>query len=463
MGCGRSTAPVATAAPVSAPALSGSLEEAVPCERSGAATGSYRRYLTVGPAQGLVTVSPGVDESGELQEDEEDEKEGENNEGAADVVDEVRGLAGIVGRQESESEEEDHVVMTEGTAAPVPPPALKKETPVDDMDSWLRRTSWIGSDTDKALEQIPAFDEKEVQQVGEPICMMGIGYSCRKGLKAESPNQDSWFVVEIQGAGLSLYGVFDGHGSKGHDVSNFVKKHLPDLIVKDRRLRTPEMPTMLKQIFKTAQSMIQNATAGKTMEALSSGTTATLVVHDHRENKLTMAHVGDSGCCLGRLAPGAEPADAEAVPLTKDHKPDEPLERHRILASGGEVEFDGYASYRVYAKGKNYPGLNMSRALGDIRAIKEAGVSCEPDVSERIIEPEDHVLLLCSDGVWEFMNYNEAVTFACKFSPAQAMAAADQLAQEAWRRWIVEENGSVVDDITALVIFLRREVVNAQL
>ena len=52
-----------------------------------------------------------------------------------------------------------------------------------------------------------------------------VGFSCKKGLKPEAPNQDSFFIVRA-GDDLSIYGVFDGHGPSGHDVSDFVKNEL---------------------------------------------------------------------------------------------------------------------------------------------------------------------------------------------------------------------------------------------
>lgn len=52
------------------------------------------------------------------------------------------------------------------------------------------------------------------------------------------PNQDSFLVIRVEGD-VSIYGVFDGHGKKGHDVSNFVKEHLPKHLV---AVRSPLLP-----------------------------------------------------------------------------------------------------------------------------------------------------------------------------------------------------------------------------
>jgi serine/threonine protein phosphatase PrpC len=57
----------------------------------------------------------------------------------------------------------------------------------------------------------------------------------KKGLKPEAPNQDSFFVIKA-GTDISIYGVFDGHGPCGHDVSEFVKNELPKILLIDENV-----------------------------------------------------------------------------------------------------------------------------------------------------------------------------------------------------------------------------------
>jgi serine/threonine protein phosphatase PrpC len=311
----------------------------------------------------------------------------------------------------------------------------------------------IGSATDAGKT---SFANKSIQQLGEKVDdqTSGMGYTCRKGLKPESPNQDSWFVMKVDG-NFALYGVFDGHGQKGHDVSNFVKENLPKLIIKDPRFKTPDMPQMLKDSFKKMQNLIVTADRMKKVSAQLSGTTCTVVVHDFESNKLTIAHVADSTCCLSSFKDSSKKTFI-GKPLTRDHKPELPDEKARIEANGGRVVFDGYANHRIYAKNGRYPGLNMSRCLGDLLGHADAGVSAEPEVSEMEIGENDHILMLCSDGVWEFITPQEAADICAPYvDPSKAMTGADKLAKEAWDRWIREEGGAVVDDITACLIYLQ--------
>mmetsp|Transcript_68846 Transcript_68846/g.155995 ORF Transcript_68846/g.155995 Transcript_68846/m.155995 type:complete len:388 (-) Transcript_68846:142-1305(-) len=309
----------------------------------------------------------------------------------------------------------------------------------------------IGSVTDQGKT---SFANKTVHSYGDKLDpkTYGIGHTCRKGLKPEAPNQDSWLVLKVE-SNYSIYAVFDGHGVKGHDVSNFVKENLPKMIIKDQRFKTDQMPQMLKDSFKQIQSLVKTRDGMSKLEAKMSGTTATVVIHDMQGNQLTVAHVADSTAVLGIL----EGSEVSAEVLTRDHKPNLPDERSRIEANGGRVVFDGYANHRVYAKNARYPGLNMSRCIGDLLGHQDCGITAEPEVSQTEVLAKHHVLLVCSDGVWEFISPHEAVQMVVMFGAGRSMAAADNLAKTAWDRWIEEEGGQVVDDITVVLAFLNQE------
>jgi len=309
----------------------------------------------------------------------------------------------------------------------------------------------LGSATDQAKT---SFANKTMQELGDKVdpAARCLGYTCRKGLKPESPNQDSWSMLKVDG-NFSIYGVYDGHGKAGHDVSNFVKENLPKLIIRDPRFKTDEMPKMLMECFIKMQSLIATMDRTKKLKAQMAGTTCSVAIHDHEQNKLTVSHVADSTIVLGTYTDSSKTA-LKGVALTRDHKPDLKDERKRIEKAGGRVVFDGYSNHRVYAKNGRYPGLNMSRCLGDLLGHQDAGCSCEPEVSERSIDPLDYCLLLCSDGVWEFITPDEAVSIVSSQPPEKAMQAADLLAKEAWDRWIEQEGGAVVDDITVVLVHL---------
>lgn len=97
-----------------------------------------------------------------------------------------------------------------------------------------------------------------------------------------------------------------------------------------------------------------------------------------------------------------------ASPLTRDHKPDDPQESQVIIAAGGRI--DSYRDSqghkvgpeRVWLKHEDIPGLAMSRSFGDQVAAR-VGVNAVPEVSEYHMSATDKVIILASDGVWEFL------------------------------------------------------------
>merc|ERR1712232_592069 len=112
---------------------------------------------------------------------------------------------------------------------------------------------------------------------------------------------------------------------------------------------------------------------------------------------------------MGSMCCGNQSVRHLAQRLSWDHKPEVEQERMRIEQSGGEVIHDGYCA-RVYARGGKSPGLNMSRALGDLTVQDRAGISCEPTVNEFVLDDEEDneaLLFLCSDGIWEFVGAEE--------------------------------------------------------
>jgi hypothetical protein len=66
-----------------------------------------------------------------------------------------------------------------------------------------------------------------------------------------------------------------------------------------------------------------------------------------------------------------ESFEYQCILLSYDHKPDVPAERARIISNGGRVspirdcDGDPVGPMRVWGKFTSYPGLAMSRSMGD--------------------------------------------------------------------------------------------------
>lgn len=310
-----------------------------------------------------------------------------------------------------------------------------------------RKALCIYSKTDQDLKRRASFTEKDTEVIGpegedtDALLRWAhsqlVAWSCRKGLKPESPNQDSFSVLLVEGE-FSLYCVYDGHGPCGHDVSDLVRERLQKMFLSSPK-RSSDIKKAFEEAFVGCQKEVEE-TSG--LDASMSGTTCTLAYHDLKTDTLSVAHVGDSRCVIGcKLKAGGTSADE----LTVDHKPNLESEKRRIESSNppGRVVFDGFYNHRVFAQNGMYPGLNMSRAIGDVVGHKEAGLTAMPDVkvvdlkAMRAKSPGvELTLLLCTDGVWEFIESEEAVKLTLDPSHNSFAEAAERLAKESWNRQI---------------------------
>lgn len=321
----------------------------------------------------------------------------------------------------------------------------------------------LTSTTDKDLKRKRSFAEKDhlVYCLGEDRegCIqylddLNLGYCCKKGLKPESPNQDSFSIHVVEGV-FGMYGIYDGHGPWGHDISDLGRELLVKNFFAARDFMT-EPGKALCKAFVDCQAQLK---ASKGVDPSTSGTTCSIAFHNMTTDILTVAHVGDSRVVFGvRKTPDSA---FEVIKETIDHKPDLPEERKRIESANppGRVVFDGFYNHRVFAQAGNYPGLNMSRALGDVIAHEEAGLTAVPDVMQidlKEYKRDNHEVMcvLCTDGVWEFIKSSEALDiikteFGSKRGPAEV---ANKLAERSWDEWMKDSDHEISDDISVMMI-----------
>lgn len=291
-----------------------------------------------------------------------------------------------------------------------------------------------------------SFQSKKYKSLGQDfsldqISTLGLGVACKKGLKDHAPNQDDFSIVIDQE--FCVIGVFDGHGAHGHYISDYVKNKLTKLLLAHETFNEAVNSALCSAFEGTHNSLKRHCHKKRTGYACKdSGTTATVGVV--KDGVLYMAHVGDSRAVLGN--------NHDATILTNDHKPNNPGESERILSSGGIVKrLPDDIPYRVFAQNSDGPGLSVSRAIGDSTA-HTLGVVATPEISELRITEEMEYLIICSDGVWEFISGQEALKEVAKCG-TNCKLAAERLARLAWSKWI-EHEGDVVDDITAIVLYL---------
>lgn len=261
----------------------------------------------------------------------------------------------------------------------------------------------------------------------------------------EKPNnQDTCFTIEA--SGWHFLGVCDGHGLFGHHVSGYLKAVLPRLLFDTLSLGGAEQAA---EALKTAYALAVKGLKSTPVDCSNSGSTCVTVLW--QGTSLVCGNVGDSRAVIGKRING----NWHHSDLSTDHKPDLPREKGRIEAAGGEVsvsKFTQLGPARVYLRNEPFPGLAMSRSIGD-EVSKTVGVTADPDILQYTVSREDKFLILASDGVWEFISSLEAVKIVgLHWEQGEAGKACAALVRAAQLRWASCDN--MVDDITAVIAFL---------
>ena len=266
---------------------------------------------------------------------------------------------------------------------------------------------------------------------------------------------------------FNIFGVLDGHGPEGHYVSQFAAEFIPSRIINHPEIKTLKEPekiylklkenncSIITQAFVAADEQLKNVD----FDSIESGSTCCLIIHIG--SHIICANSGDSRALVVFDDPRNPNTNNlnywNVSALSIDYKPELPEERNRILKSGGIVEQmkdeigEGCGPYRVWAKGKDYPGLAMSRSIGDLKG-KELGVIPDPGILEYDLNESTRFVVACSDGVFEFLD-NKTVMDLCKnfFIQNDASAYCHELINISLLEW--EKNDNIVDDITAVVAF----------
>ena len=279
-------------------------------------------------------------------------------------------------------------------------------------------------------------------------------------------NQDSYIVLpkvnDIEN--FSIFAVLDGHGPHGHLVSKYVSQNIIDNITTNVLINSSKnVEDIYLSLKKNDFAIIKNAfiTADENIKNMDfdvdeSGTTCVLLII--LGTHLICANVGDSRCIL-TYSENNDPelSELKVLPLSIDYKIAIPEERNRIIKAGGLVEQlkdsmgERAGPFRVFKPGKDYPGLAMSRSIGDAIA-KKMGVIAEPGIIEHKLNGGIKFIVLGSDGIWEFLS-NEDVRDIGKvfYLNCEANDLCEELYNSSLIKW--KCNDSTVDDITIIAIY----------
>ncbi|KAG6387885.1 hypothetical protein SASPL_153080 [Salvia splendens] len=269
------------------------------------------------------------------------------------------------------------------------------------------------------------------------------GYASSPGKRSSMEDFYETRIDGVEGEVVGLFGVFDGHG--GARAAEYVKQNLFSNLIRHPKFIS-DTKSAISDAYNHTDSEFLKSENNQNRDAGSTASTAILV-----GDRLLVANVGDSRAVICR--------GGEAFAVSRDHKPDQTDERQRIEDAGGFVMWAG--TWRVGGV------LAVSRAFGD-RLLKQYVVA-DPDIQgiyilsfrlaytpsylnvsqEEKVDDTLEFLILASDGLWDMVTNEEAVSMTKPIPDPED--AAKRLLQEANQRG----NG---DNITIVVVrFLAAE------
>ena len=318
-------------------------------------------------------------------------------------------------------------------------------------------------------------------QVVENNLKINSAHITKAGLdeKKEKTNQDSFLILENLFENiLNIFGVFDGHGKNGHLISTLVSNFLSQYLTKKENYcntnnlndsSDSDSSSSSKEIIINNESLsslfssddfIKKIISELDMKANEcnfdlqfSGTTCLLLFIFN--NTLICSNIGDSICVLFNCS-NEDRWTHETLSII--HKPDINSEKERILSNGGVIHpyYDEFGIYegpnRVYVKGKTYPGLSLTRSIGDLEGEK-IGIISEPDIVVKKMDSTCKYVVLGSDGLWDVIKpYDVRRIVNPFFYRNDPNGACQALLKTAKKNW--EKDGYERDDITIIVVFI---------
>ena len=344
--------------------------------------------------------------------------------------------------------------------------------------------------TTKKNDRVDAIDRTRTIETGG--IRMRFAYLSQRGKypdDPDKPNQDAYcikhnFTNQMEDA---FFGVFDGHGKDGHGCAQFTRTHLPALVERfiekgKAKVNAPPNADLSRDqthaaLTKAHVECNKHLHKNTHIDDSLSGTTAISAYIHGKRNRITIANVGDSRAVLGQEVTVQGAKSLKALPLSRDQTPYRKDERKRIRQTGarilsldqleglepipdeesgsegdlvlGEELDEGGDPPRVWSPNGDYPGTAFTRSVGDAMA-EELGVFAEPELLTRELQPSDKIIVLASDGVFEFLTNQSVIDICAKFSdPLEACRAVVAESYELWLQYELR-----TDDITIICMFL---------
>lgn len=301
---------------------------------------------------------------------------------------------------------------------------------------------------------------------------------------------------ELEEQQYTCLGVLDGHGLKGHLVSNYLADKLPgmvqyhmenlldspskvinDTILNDlnefeetlQRLgglispedadetttshqHQPDSPMIHQAMTRAFHNAHYAAMQDPDIPAGRNGATCVMVVFEHAEKTLHVAHVGDSRVIQVDIQNGEDGiANFQVSPLSIETTVKIDTEKQRIKSGDGTLR--GNNVFR------GPQGIAMTRSLGNAVMLR-AGIVPTPITDtfsySKNNQETTSFLVIATDGIWDVLsNHMVAEILATSDTIGELQTACEAITSEARKRWIGDlpiMDEEKVDDITCMVV-----------
>lgn len=283
----------------------------------------------------------------------------------------------------------------------------------------------------------PKKESKEQGQFKSSLNKIAVSYN--KGFKPENINQDKFFII-IDGNN-EIYCLIDGHGPYGHIIGQIIQDKIFNFynkLIKEENF-DENYQTIFKELFEEInQTIIKREVKEFTnYDPFLSGAAVTIVLRIN--DILYQANVGNIMAYVfnnDKLCPSKYSltqlgfndsnfdskvyenggsmkfeTDPEKTGITYLFDPNEiNTEIRRIYENGGETrQLSGETKSRIFIKGKYFPGMIITRTLGD-QIGNGIGCICLPHVSRFVLQKDiKYYLIICTDGINNVLSYDKMI------------------------------------------------------
>jgi protein phosphatase 2C family protein 2/3 len=201
----------------------------------------------------------------------------------------------------------------------------------------------------------------------------------RLGLVSDTPTSPNVPVV----MNYSYFSVIDGHA--GVAVAERTSDRLHHVVSQQSEFAQSNYVEAMRKGFIAMDEELRSDPVAKDSKSGACVTGVWVV-----GKRVIVSNVGDARAVM--VVAGGKP-----VRVTVDHEPETAIEKTRITAAGGTVDYDGrLGGYIAVSRslgdfiGKQHPRLTPDKQM----------ISCIPDVVDRPLDDKDEFVVIASDGTF---------------------------------------------------------------